>query len=302
MLTLLVVEHFKQSMHETYLRHCDMAIPFHWFARKVGEVMGTALMLYAFRPMHLHPQIEAPRMENFGILNLAVDIMVKHNAILTAPITEPWRWWVWVQWHALAVALAELCSRTEGPDVDRAWEVVDYSFQTYADIVADTERGMLWQPIEKLMKKAKQNRHLAQMTKLSLEDQGAAIKNVPAPMPGLGIPSEISMTNPGVQGNLPGRATSHISSAAQQGQWSAGLLGPGSINPIAPTLQDETKTPVTTAGLTGGSIPLEPTTFSSTGDTSFPLDMAWTNWEDFVGEVNFADFDMSDATSGFPLQ
>lgn len=269
--------------------------------------MASGLMLFTIRPMHLHPQVKAPRMEDSSVLNLAVDILAKHDEILTTPFTEPWRWFVWVQWHALAVALAELCSRTEGPDIERAWRVVDIAFQRYAEQVADTERGMLWQPIEKLMKRAKQNREIAriEMANLRVQDQAAAFTNAVAPTPGPDIPSKLSLTDSRTplqnQGLDPGAGMYHAAGNPLIGLWNAGLLGPGSINPSTPLMQTNMDGLASTAGLNDtGSLPLDPPALSSTENAGFPLDMAWTSWEDFVGDVNLTDFDPSDPTAGFP--
>ena len=272
--------------------------------------MGSALMLCTVRPMQLHVHMEALPMDDLSVLNLAVDIMEKHNEIATAPITEPWRWFIWVQWHALAVALAELCSRTEGPDVERAWEIVEIAFQQYADVVADTTRGMLWHPIEKLMKKARQTRKLAQLSQLSLDDDKRPSTNLPStlpPSPGIGRDTQMSGFASNRQNlNTQTNATriGPTSSAPSSG-WNTGILGPGSIQTTtAPILQQgtafSTDIPAIATGPNTNSLPLDPSQFSSAEDASFPLDMAWTNWEDFVGEVNFADFDMSDPNAGFP--
>ena len=262
--------------------------------------MGSALMLCTVRPMQVHVQMEVLPMDDFSVLNLAVDIMEKHNEILTTPFTEPWRWFIWVQWHALAVAIAELCSRTEGPDVERAWEIVDVAFQQYADVVADTKRGMLWHPIEKLMKKARQNKKLAQMSKLSLDEKKGASVNEPSMLPSPKIHRDVPMSDFGEE-----RLNIGPSNASANSGWNTGILGPGSIQTSpAPISQQSnpfsTYIPAMTTAPSTASIPLDPSQFSGAEDSNFPLDMAWTNWEDFVGEVNFAGFDMSDPTAGFP--
>jgi hypothetical protein len=66
-----------------------------------------------------------------------------------------WAWKNWVQWHALAVVLAELTIHPQGERFNWAYSVATKSFEHYARIIADSESGMLWKPIAKLMRRVK---------------------------------------------------------------------------------------------------------------------------------------------------
>jgi hypothetical protein len=67
---------------------------------------------------------------------------------------ERWRWQVWVQWHALAVALAGLCSIRDTPLAEETWHYVELLYEPSAGDVADSKNGMLWRPVERLYRKA----------------------------------------------------------------------------------------------------------------------------------------------------
>ena len=114
-----------------------------------------------------------------GVLQIAVEVMEKAIQIPMDGSTEPFRWisTIWVQWHALAVMIAELCVQTEGPTVERAWSFLDIAYEETARHVADSERGWLWRPIKKLMNKAQEVRrkHLedASTTLACMPDVGA---------------------------------------------------------------------------------------------------------------------------------
>ncbi|KAM3086495.1 hypothetical protein ACMFMF_000444 [Clarireedia jacksonii] len=66
-----------------------------------------------------------------------------------------WFFQNYVPWHALAIALAELCVETSGPLADLAWQVIEHSFHKWSEFVADTKDGMIWRPLKNLMKRAK---------------------------------------------------------------------------------------------------------------------------------------------------
>ncbi|KAI0409907.1 fungal-specific transcription factor domain-containing protein [Xylaria palmicola] len=96
-------------------------------------------------------------------LRTAVSIMELADFLETGPYSDRIRWWceTYVQWHPLAVTLAELCAQTQGAVVERAWQVVEVVFPRWSDRIADAKRGSLWRPIRKLYKKAKAARAAA---------------------------------------------------------------------------------------------------------------------------------------------
>ncbi len=61
-----------------------------------------------------------------GILNLSVEVLERAPQLNTDPAASSFRWLSqsYVQWHALVVTIAELCVKTEGPMVERAWTIL----------------------------------------------------------------------------------------------------------------------------------------------------------------------------------
>ncbi|KAI1323769.1 hypothetical protein F5Y16DRAFT_382820 [Xylariaceae sp. FL0255] len=96
-------------------------------------------------------------------LRTAVSIMELSDFAQTGPYKDRFSWWsaMYVQWHPLAVALAELCTQTEGEIVVRAWKVIENVFPRWSATIADTKSGSLWRPIKKLYRKAKAARESA---------------------------------------------------------------------------------------------------------------------------------------------
>ncbi|KAI1267548.1 hypothetical protein F5Y18DRAFT_378141 [Xylariaceae sp. FL1019] len=100
-------------------------------------------------------------------LRTAISIIELSDFASTGPYGDRFRWWseTYVQWHPLAVALAELCTQTEGAPVAHAWKVVESVFPRWSEKIADARRGSLWRPIRKLYKKAKAAREAALTSK-----------------------------------------------------------------------------------------------------------------------------------------
>lgn len=125
-----------------------------------GHKILLSLQLLLRRPPYQQARACVPPWDDFNVLEAATNVLEQHLRPL-APELKPWAWKNWVQWHALAVVLAELTIHPEGPQSDRAYSIATTSFQHYSQIVADSESGMLWRPIVKLMRRVRSMRQSA---------------------------------------------------------------------------------------------------------------------------------------------
>ena len=167
----------QRRIEEKYLRHCNTAVPFQRFTMLVADIMIAILWLVIYRPLQRHPAgPTSVKVPPGRILHLSVEVMEKSLQVSIDTCARPFRWIsiIWVQWHALAVMIAELCVQTEGPTVERAWSIVNTVFEETALHVADSNKGRLWRPIKKMMNKAQAVR------RKHLEDL-AAIPQAPLP-------------------------------------------------------------------------------------------------------------------------
>ncbi|KAI9688000.1 MAG: hypothetical protein M1820_010340 [Bogoriella megaspora] len=140
------------EIQRKYLQYCDMSKTFHRFTSLSAGDTLTTLYLLARRPMYRFAQ--RPPRENFDVLDAATEVLERSMLKQQDVTLSNWMWLTWVKWYALAVVLAELCSRTEGHSVVRAWYTVESAFNQYSKHVADSSSGSLWRPIKKLMQKA----------------------------------------------------------------------------------------------------------------------------------------------------
>jgi Fungal specific transcription factor domain len=163
----------QRRVEDKYLRHCDMNIPLQRHTLLVGRIIISTMWLFAYRPLQRHPDSRtSAEIPHPGLLHLSVEVIEKTIQIAMDSSTGPFSWisTIWVQWHALAVMIAELCVQTEGQTVERAWQVVETVFEETSRHVADSDKGRLWRPIKKLMNKAQEVRrkhleHVATITR-----------------------------------------------------------------------------------------------------------------------------------------
>lgn len=90
----------------------------------------------------------------------SIDTIQDSHALKVERRVEQWTWFFrsFVQWHALAYVMAELCHRTDSPDVDRAWKVLDQVLGDRYTINTGTKQSALWQPLHWLLRRAQEVR------------------------------------------------------------------------------------------------------------------------------------------------
>ncbi|EEU43929.1 uncharacterized protein NECHADRAFT_89749 [Fusarium vanettenii 77-13-4] len=140
------------------------------YASEIARVVILKLWLNIQYPFNGGPAPDRPRVSKETMLRTAVSIMELRERMTKDQWEDRFAWWTdtYVQWHPLAVALAELCVQTQGELVDRAWVVVERNFPASRNHVADTATGSLWRPIKKLLKKARSARAEALLRGLDL--------------------------------------------------------------------------------------------------------------------------------------
>lgn len=149
-----LAQKFKENCQQKYLQHCDDNIPFQRFLKGVAGAMTGSMFIRAVRPMAKHVSSVPPRVDSPYVLQIAIDSLRASEDLQKDPQTEQWRWMVWVGWHALAIALAGLCSIRDTDLAKEAWVYVEQAYARGSRHIADSRNGMLWRPVEKLYKKA----------------------------------------------------------------------------------------------------------------------------------------------------
>ncbi|KAJ4261551.1 hypothetical protein NW762_006979 [Fusarium torreyae] len=140
------------------------------YASEIARVVILKLWLNIQYPFNGGPAPDRPRVSKETMLRTAISIIELRERMTKQQWEDRFAWWTdtYVQWHPLAVALAELCVQTEGELVDKAWVVVEHTFPSSREHIADTAKGSLWRPIKKLLKKARAARTEALLRRMNL--------------------------------------------------------------------------------------------------------------------------------------
>lgn len=159
-----MIEDLHQYLEKKYLSHCDMSVPLHWVSATVARLILAKMWLVVHHPLSRSDAgAGLPQETKDRLFRTSVKVIEFSRLLETEKTTLKWGWLfrTYVQWHAIAFVISQLCTRTIGPDVDNAWMVIEGVFDDWGGIVTSNQRGMLWKPLRKLMAKARAARSKA---------------------------------------------------------------------------------------------------------------------------------------------
>ncbi|MCJ1309431.1 hypothetical protein MMC25_003090 [Agyrium rufum] len=154
------IEELRRYLENKYLQHCDLSVPLQWVSYNVAQLILSKMYMMLMHPLNRNSSSKMSRAQKDRLFHTSIDVVRRSRLLERQRQTFRWGWLfrTYIQWHAVAFLLAELCWRTNGPDVDLAWEAIDLVFDEWGGSVSATKKGMLWKPMRKLMIKAKETR------------------------------------------------------------------------------------------------------------------------------------------------
>ena len=183
-----LIEELHQHIEKKYLSHCDMNIPLHWVAGTVLRLVLAKMWLIVHHPLQREDfdSKELSEETKDRLFRTSVDIIQWSSILEREAATRKWGWLfrTYIQWHAVAFVLSQLCIRTKGPEVDKAWQIINDIFGNPEVHFSTQNRGMLWKPLRKLLARAQavRSKALEQQKLFPLDGSlGPTIAGVAAP-------------------------------------------------------------------------------------------------------------------------
>ncbi|XP_014557401.1 hypothetical protein COCVIDRAFT_97148 [Bipolaris victoriae FI3] len=173
-----------QAIEEKYLKDCDMTIPLCWVTATVSRLIMSKMWLIVYHPHQRKDGGATLSQEIRDKLFVTSLENIEYGLLLeTEARTMKWGWLfkTYVQWHAIAFLLSELCVRTKGEAVDRAWRALETCATRWWFPFSEDEpqrkahHSHIWKPLAKLLEKAK----LARERQLALEQAISSFQNRP---------------------------------------------------------------------------------------------------------------------------
>ncbi|QSZ29398.1 hypothetical protein DSL72_003912 [Monilinia vaccinii-corymbosi] len=151
-----MIKGFTDRIESTYLAGSDLSDPEYLWFYHVSRLLSLKLWLVTQYPLQRRKSTNRvlPRGQSLRTAMAFLDLieeMGQHER------SRGWSWFfeTYVPWHAIAVALAELCAEPTGPLADQSWEVIEHHYNKWSEYVADTKDGMIWRPVKNLLKRAR---------------------------------------------------------------------------------------------------------------------------------------------------
>lgn len=125
---------FEDQVHRL-LATCDPeSSAYAWFTFHGTKSLVSSMRLSALRPLNRAGMLAPPRVQGSSdLLTAALSVLSKAQLVRTDPRGEGFRWYVRVQWHALAIAIAECFVCSDEQLLAGVWPVVEAAYEaTYA--------------------------------------------------------------------------------------------------------------------------------------------------------------------------
>lgn len=152
---LCLVGEFETSMRQKYFGIPDNASPIEQITKLASREIVANMHILLRRPPYMSIRNVVPPDDDFDVIRVATEVL-ETSLQLKTPKFSQWAWKSWVKWYVLAVLLAELSARPESSMFDLAYDVARQSYEQHRQLIADGEKGMLWRPIVKLMRRVTQ--------------------------------------------------------------------------------------------------------------------------------------------------
>lgn len=142
------------------LHFCDPeASPYAWFTWHSTQLFVSGARLAALRPLYRtkwSAKNIPPRMRNDSeLLELTTRALEKMELMHTDRRADDFRWMVTIQWHILAIAIAECYISSDRMLVRRAWIVIESLYQRHESFMTKNTGGSLQGPLGKLMRRTR---------------------------------------------------------------------------------------------------------------------------------------------------
>jgi len=129
-----------------------MNIPMQWVMCTAARLIMSKMWLIVYHPIQRMggnglPQDTKDRLFVTSLESVEYALLLEREA---KAVKWGWFFKTYYQWHALAFLLTELCSRTKGDVVVRAWSAVDATVVAWGGAKTDHKKNNLWKPLRRL--------------------------------------------------------------------------------------------------------------------------------------------------------
>ncbi|KAL2863150.1 putative C6 transcription factor [Aspergillus lucknowensis] len=162
-----LAQELQTRLETRYLQYCNPADPFLFVSSTVAKLIIARVWLMVHYPRkqadsskEIAPASPQASLQD-RIFPLSIELLELSCSLLCNGSVAHWAWRfdTYLQWHAVALVLSEICTRPPCRDCDRAWAAVEFLYDRWR-MKEHTRKGTLWKPIGRLMAKARYVREM----------------------------------------------------------------------------------------------------------------------------------------------
>ena len=184
-----LVRMYTERVKSNYLANCESSDRRTNFLRILGQQWTHKLWLSFRYPLHHQKKTQGAYSGTHG-LKIVVELLKSNELIENHPSSIGFAWLLktYAPWHAVAVALAEICHQPHSFLADSAWAMIQAHFQDWNNKAPGTKEAMVWHPIKSLLERAREARERDQgpspsQEMLSTPHVGSTLPEIDASMP-----------------------------------------------------------------------------------------------------------------------
>ena len=154
-----LVRMYIERVKSKYLANCDFSDRRTNFLRIIGQQWTHKLWLSFRYPLHHQNKAQGTFSGTHG-LKIVVELLKSNELIENHPFSIGFAWLLktYAPWHAVAVALAEICHQPHSFLADSAWAMIQAHFEDWNNKAPGTREAMVWYPIKNLLRCAREAR------------------------------------------------------------------------------------------------------------------------------------------------
>lgn len=148
-----LVRNYAQRIEFKYLAKNQATNSKEHFLRTIGYHWIRKLWLILYYPLRRHAKFGQVHSSIQG-LEMAAEFL-KSSELIERHLSSAgfsWLFKTYAPWHAVAVALAEICNQPHSAIADVAWDIIEKHFTDWSGRLVGAKEAMLWAPIRNLLK------------------------------------------------------------------------------------------------------------------------------------------------------
>lgn len=151
-----------QQIEQIYFSGLELSLPSTWVVTTVIRLHLSTMWLMVFPHTQRHDEgVVLPERIREKLFIASIESIEYGNLLDNDSRASQWRWYfgMYRQWHSVVFTLSELCRKTQGQLVDRAWDAVEIMVQTrFRNRKKKVQQLLLWQLVKRMLIKARMAR------------------------------------------------------------------------------------------------------------------------------------------------